>query len=79
LRNYILKIYKIDKLTYPAKTKAYSYDTVVTKVNRTLPLFLSTDAGANNRHILGDSVVFGMIVATFIAILFILVLFYVKI
>jgi multidrug efflux pump len=43
----------------------------------TLPLFLSTGAGANSRHVLGASVVFGMSMVTFIGILFIPVLFYV--
>jgi len=43
----------------------------------TLPLVLSTGAGANSRHILGASVVFGMTFATVIGVLFIPFLFYV--
>ena len=43
----------------------------------TLPLVLSSGAGANSRHILGTSVVFGMTAATMIGVLFIPFLFYV--
>ncbi|WP_458700929.1 efflux RND transporter permease subunit [Sulfurospirillum sp. 1307] len=43
----------------------------------TLPLVLSSGAGANSRHILGTSVVFGMTSATMIGVLFIPFLFYV--
>jgi len=43
----------------------------------TLPLVLSSGAGANSRHILGASVVFGMTAATLIGVLFIPFLFYV--
>jgi len=42
----------------------------------TLPLILSSGAGANSRHILGASVVFGMTAATLIGVLFIPFLFY---
>jgi len=43
----------------------------------TLPLVLSSGAGANSRHILGTSVVFGMTAATMIGVLFIPFLFYI--
>jgi HAE1 family hydrophobic/amphiphilic exporter-1/multidrug efflux pump len=43
----------------------------------TLPLVFSSGAGANSRHILGVSVVFGMTFATLIGTLFIPFLFYV--
>ncbi len=43
----------------------------------TLPLIFSSGAGANSRHILGVSVVFGMTFATLIGVLFIPFLFYV--
>ncbi len=43
----------------------------------TLPLVLSSGAGANSRHILGASVVFGMTAATMIGVLFIPFLFYI--
>ncbi|WP_456390750.1 efflux RND transporter permease subunit, partial [Hydrogenimonas sp.] len=43
----------------------------------TLPLVLSSGAGANSRHILGTSVVFGMVAATLIGVLFIPFLFYI--
>ena len=43
----------------------------------TLPLLLSTGAGANSRHVLGASVVFGMSTATFVGVLFIPFLFYI--
>ncbi|MEO1954361.1 MAG: efflux RND transporter permease subunit, partial [Campylobacterales bacterium] len=43
----------------------------------TLPLVLSSGAGANSRHILGTSVVFGMVAATMVGVLFIPFLFYV--
>jgi HAE1 family hydrophobic/amphiphilic exporter-1/multidrug efflux pump len=43
----------------------------------TLPLVLSSGAGANSRHILGASVVFGMLAATLIGVLFIPFLFYI--
>ncbi|RLA77402.1 MAG: hydrophobe/amphiphile efflux-1 family RND transporter [Epsilonproteobacteria bacterium] len=43
----------------------------------TLPLVLSSGAGANSRHILGTSVVFGMTAATLLGVVFIPFLFYV--
>jgi multidrug efflux pump len=42
-----------------------------------LPLVLSTGAGANSRHILGTTVIGGMLAATMIAIFIIPVTFYV--
>ncbi len=43
----------------------------------TLPLVLSSGAGANSRHIIGTTVVGGMIVATVIGVLFIPMFFYI--
>ena len=43
-----------------------------------LPLVLSTGAGANSRHILGTTVIGGMLAATVIAIFIIPVTFYVS-
>ncbi len=40
------------------------------------PLVLSTGAGANSRHVIGNTVVWGMFVATFIGTLFIPVFYY---
>jgi multidrug efflux pump len=42
-----------------------------------VPLVLSTGAGANSRHILGTTVIGGMVAATVIAIFIIPVTFYV--
>ena len=42
----------------------------------TLPLALSTGAGANSRHIIGTTVVGGMVAATIIGVLFIPLFFY---
>ncbi|MMZ70986.1 Toluene efflux pump membrane transporter TtgB [compost metagenome] len=42
----------------------------------TLPLALSSGAGANSRHILGTTVVGGMIAATAIGVFFIPLFFY---
>ena len=43
----------------------------------TLPLALSSGAGANSRHIIGTTVVGGMIAATLIGVLFIPLFFYI--
>jgi len=43
----------------------------------TLPLVLSSGAGANSRHIIGTTVVGGMIVATIVGVLFIPMFFYI--
>jgi hypothetical protein len=43
-----------------------------------LPLVLSTGAGANSRHILGTTVIGGMLAATVIAIFIIPVTYYVS-
>ncbi|MBC7196211.1 MAG: efflux RND transporter permease subunit, partial [Deferribacterales bacterium] len=42
----------------------------------TVPLILSSGAGANSRHIIGHTVVWGMVAATFIGTFFIPLLYY---
>ena len=45
-------------------------------IGGTLPLALSTGAGANSRHIIGTTVVSGMVVLTVIAVFFIPLFYY---
>ena len=42
----------------------------------TVPLILSSGAGANSRHIIGHTVVWGMVAATFIGVFFIPLFYY---
>ncbi len=50
--------------------------TSIAFVAGSLPLVLSTGAGANSRHVIGNTVVWGMVVATFIGTLFIPIFYY---